>query len=189
MLNLRSREIEAQVHGKKRPLYEGRLLDRDIHIAEFAIPYNSSWMGSTLKQLNLGQKYGVHITSILRGGRRVNIPDGDSIIFPGDVLKAIGSDNQFTAFREAIEHEVIGEDPEIEKREMKLRQLIIGTDSPFIGKTLVESRIRDQYNCMVIGLEEGKESLSPVNPRRKFEEGDILWIVGEQDDLDLLLKS
>jgi CPA2 family monovalent cation:H+ antiporter-2 len=99
MLNLRSREIEAQVHGKKRPLYEGRLLDRDIHIAEFAIPYNSSWMGSTLKQLNLGQKYGVHITSILRGGRRVNIPDGDSIIFPGDVLKAIGSDNQFTAFR------------------------------------------------------------------------------------------
>ena len=105
------------------------------------------------------------------------------------MLKAIGSDNQFTAFREAIEHEVIGEDPEIEKREMKLRQLIIGTDSPFIGKTLVESRIRDQYNCMVIGLEEGKESLSPVNPRRKFEEGDILWIVGEQDDLDLLLKS
>ena len=33
--NLRSRDIEAQVHGKKRPLYEGRLLDRDIHIAEF----------------------------------------------------------------------------------------------------------------------------------------------------------
>jgi CPA2 family monovalent cation:H+ antiporter-2 len=119
----------------------------------------------------------------------VNIPDGDSIIFPGDVLKAIGSDSQFTAFREAIEHEVIGEDPEIEKREMKLRQLIIGADSPFIGKTIGESRIRDHYNCMVIGLEEGKESLSPVNPRRKFEEGDILWIVGEQDDLDLLLKS
>jgi CPA2 family monovalent cation:H+ antiporter-2 len=72
---------------------------------------------------------------------------------------------------------------------MKLRQLIIGSDSPFIGKTLIESRIRDHYNCMVIGLEEGKESLSPVKPHRKFEEGDILWIVGEQDDLDLLLKS
>ena len=45
MLNLRSREIEAQVHGKKRPLYAGKLLDRDIHIAEFTIPFNSSWMG------------------------------------------------------------------------------------------------------------------------------------------------
>ena len=30
IMNLRSREIEAQVHGKKRPLYEGRLLDRDV---------------------------------------------------------------------------------------------------------------------------------------------------------------
>jgi CPA2 family monovalent cation:H+ antiporter-2 len=170
-------------------LYEGKLLDRDIHIAEFEIPTNSKWMGSTLKQLNLGQKYGVHISSILRGGRRVNIPDGSSIIFPCDVLEAIGSDEQFNALREAIEREVFSEDTEIEKRMMKLRQIIIAADSPFIGKTLIESGIRDRYNCMVVGLEEGKESLSPVKPHRKFEEGDILWIVGEQDDLDLLLKS
>ena len=186
MLNLRSRDIEAQVHGKKRPLYEGKLLDRDIHIAEFEIPYNSKWMGNSLKQLNLGQKYGIHISSILRGGRRVNIPDGDSIIFPGDVLQAIGSDEQFNAFREAIEREVLGEDTELEKREMKLRQIILAADSPFVGKTLRESNIRDHYNCMVIGLEEGKESLSVVASNRKFEEGDILWIVGEQDDLDLI---
>jgi len=188
ILNLRSRDIEAQVHGKKRPLYEGKLLDRDIHIAEFEVPYNSAWMGSTLKQLNLGQKYGVHISSILRGGRRLNIPDGDSVIFPCDTLQVIGSDEQFSTFREAIEHDVIGEDTELEKREMKLRQLIIGSDSPFVGKTLIESHIRDHYNCMVIGLEEGKESLSPFNPNRKFMEGDIIWVVGEQDDLDLLLK-
>ena len=186
MLNLRSRDIEAQVHGKKRPLYEGKLLDRDIHIAEFEIPYNSKWMGNTLKQLNLGQKYGVHISSILRGGRRVNIPDGESIIFPGDVLQAIGSDEQFNAFREAIEQDVFGEDTEMEKREMKLRQLIIASDSPFVGKTLRESNIRDHYNCLVIGLEEGKESLSTVKPNYKFETGDILWIVGEKDDLDLI---
>ena len=186
MLNLRSRDIEAQVHGKKRPLYEGKLLDRDIHIAEFEIPTNSKWMGSTLKQLNLGQKYGVHISSILRGGRRVNIPDGSSIIFPCDVLEAIGSDEQFNALREAIEREVFSEDTEIEKRMMKLRQIIIAADSPFIGKTLIESGIRDRYNCMVVGLEEGKESLSAFNPKRKFEEGDIIWIVGEQDDLNLI---
>ena len=186
MLNLRSRDIEALVHGKKRPLYEGKLLDRDIHIAEFEIPTNSKWMGSTLKQLNLGQKYGVHISSILRGGRRVNIPDGSSIIFPCDVLEAIGSDEQFNALREAIEREVFSEDTEIEKRIMKLRQIIIAADSPFIGKTLIESGIRDRYNCMVVGLEEGKESLSAFKPNRKFEEGDIIWIVGEQDDLNLI---
>ena len=187
--NLRSRDIEAQVHGKKRPLYEGRLLDRDIHIAEFEVPSDSKWMGQTLKQLNLGRKYGVHISSILRGGWRINIPDGDYIIFPGDKLQVIGSDEQFTSFREALEKERLGVDVNFEQREMLLRQLIIGHDSPFVGKTLIESGIRDLYSCMVIGLEEGKQNLSPFRPNRKFEEGDIIWVVGERESLDALLHA
>ena len=187
--NLRSRDIEAQVRGKKKPLYEGKLLDRDIHIADFDVPFNSKWMGHTLRQLSLGRKYGVHISSILRGGFRLNIPDGNYIIYPGDRLQAIGSDDQLTKFRNAIESEVLGEDLELEKREMKLRQMIIAADSPFVGKTLEESGIRRLYNCMVVGLEEGKENLSPVSPTRQFEEGDILWVVGEQEDLDVLARA
>ena len=186
--NLRSRDIEAQVHGKKRPLYEGKLLDRDIHIADFTVPFNSTWMGQSLAHLKLGTKYGVHVSSILRGGRRINIPDGYNILFPGDVLQVIGSDQQFTAFRDAIENEVLGIDVDVEMREMKLRQLIIGTDSPFVGQTLIESRIRDRFSCMVVGLEEGKESLSPYSPNRKFRAGDIIWVVGEQESLDALFN-
>ena len=188
LMNLRSREIEAQVHGHKRPLFAGKLLDRDIHISEFEVPYNSQWMGQTLKQLNLAKKFGVHVSSILRGGQRLNIPDGDYIIFPGDMLQVIGSDSQFSAFKEALETEVLGEDTELEKREMKLRQLIIGVDSPFIGKSLIESGIRDIYSCMVVGLEEGKESLTPYPPTRKFQEGDIIWVVGEEESLKALLN-
>ena len=189
ILNLRSRDIAAQVHGKKRPLYEGKLLDRDVHIAIFDVPMDSMWMGSNLKQLSFGKKYGVHITSILRANHRLNIPDGDYVIYPGDRLEIIGSDEQLAKFKNAIETEVFGEDLQLENREMKLRQLIIGSDSPFIGKTLIESGIRDLYSCMVIGLEEGKENLSPVSPKRRFEEGDIIWIVGEEEALQALLSS
>ena len=185
--NLRSRDIEAQVHGKKRPLYEGKLLDRDIHIANFEVPSDSQWMGQTLKQLALGNRYGVHVSSIMRGGHRLNIPDGDYIIFPGDQLQVIGSDEQLAKLGQAIANEVLGEDENIEQREMKLRQLIIGTDSPFVGKTLEESGIRSLYSCMVVGLEEGKENLSPVSPKRRFLEGDIIWVVGEQESLRALL--
>ena len=189
ILNLRSRDIAAQVHGKKRPLYEGKLLDRDVHIAIFDVPMDSMWMGSNLKQLSFGKKYGVHITSILRANHRLNIPDGDYVIYPGDRLEIIGSDEQLAKFKNAVETEVFGEDLQLENREMKLRQLIIGSDSPFIGKTLIESGIRDLYSCMVIGLEEGKENLSPVSPKRRFEEGDIIWIVGEEEALQALLNS
>ena len=71
---------------------------------------------------------------------------------------------------------------------MKLRQMVIGNDSPFVGKSLIESKIRDFYSCMVVGLEEGKESLSPYNPHRKFQEGDIIWVVGEEESLNELMN-
>ena len=183
MQNLRSRDIAAEVMGRKRPLYEGRLLDRDIHIADIDVPENSLWAGKTLRELELRNKYGVHVSSILRGIQRINTPNGDMMIFPGDRLQAIGSDDQLTALSSAMNREIREKDPEIEKREMKLRQVIINADGAFAGKTMKESGIRDKFNCMVIGIEEGKENLSPVDPSRKLEKDDIIWIVGEEEDI------
>ena len=186
--NLRSRDIEALVSGKKRPLYEGHLLDRDIHIAEFDIPQDSLWAGQTLSQLQLGSKFGIHVSSILRASRRINIPDGNSIIFPGDRIRAIGSDDQLAKMGAAIEKEVFGEDFEFEKREMRLCQMVITSKTPFVDKTLKDSGIRDRYNCMVVGLEEGKENLSNVSPNYRFKEGDIIWIVGEEDAVTSIMN-
>ena len=181
--NLRSREIAAEVMGRKRPLYEGRLLDRDVHIADFDVPEDSLWGGKTLRQLGLGSKYGVHVSSILRGILRINIPNGDTIIFPCDKIQAIGSDDQLIAFGSALVREVRQKDPDIEKREMKLRQVVIREGGAFAGKTMKESGIRDKFNCMVVGIEEGKENLSPVAPSRILQDGDIVWIVGEEEDI------
>lgn len=149
---------------------------------------DSSWMGMTLKQLNLGKKYGIHVSSILRANQRLNIPDGDYIIFPGDTLQVIGSDEQLQNFANAMETETLAEDYELEKREMKLRQLIISKNSPFIGKTLSESGIRSLYSCMVVGIEEGLENLTPPSPSYIFREGDIIWVVGEEEALQELLN-
>ncbi len=187
--NLRSRDIEAQVRGRKRPLYEGHLLDRDIHMADVDVPADSLWAGRTLAELGLRQKFGVHVSSILRASRRINIPDGDSVIFPGDRIRVVGSDEQLTNMNSALMEEVYGEDPELEKREMNLRQIVITGSSPFVGKTLRESGIRSEYNCLVVGLEEGKENLSQVDPGYRFEKGDILWIVGEEESLGKIMEN
>lgn len=189
MQNLRSREIEAEVSGRKRPLYEGHLLDRDIHTAVVEVPADSKWAGKTLGQLALRSTYGVHISSILRAKRRINIPDASTEIFPGDQLQAIGSDDELSALAAAMKENVYGEDTEIEKREMLLRQLTLSRKSALVGQTLQESGIRDKYNCMVVGLEEGKEHLSQVEPSRRFQAGDVIWVVGEQASLDMLLKA
>ena len=186
--NLRSRDIMAQVNGEKKPLYEGHLLDRDIHISDFDVPEDSSWGGKTLKELHLRERFGVDMSSIMRGSQRLNIPNGDTVIFPGDKLQVIGNDDQLQKFAAALSTDLIPEDLEIEKREMKLRQLIISGKSEFCGKSLLESGIRDKYNCMVVGLEEGQENLTKIAPTRTFEKGDILWIVGEESDLQKIME-
>lgn len=189
MQNLRSREIVAEVMGRRRPLYEGRLLDRDVHISDFTIPEDSLWAGKMLRELEFRNRYGVHISSILRGSQRINIPNGGTILFPGDNIQAIGSDDQLTAFSEALNTELHDKDPEIEKREMKLHQVVINRNGIFAGKTLRDSGIRDVYNCMVVGLEEGKENLSQMDPSHKLRHGEAIWIVGEQDDIERFCRD
>lgn len=187
--NLRSREIEAQVLGMRKPLYEGRLLDRDVHISDIDVPADTAWAGKSLRELGLSNLYGVHVSSILRGHRRINIPGGDDKVFPGDRLQVIGSDEQLTAFSKAVSGNVTDADPDVEKREMHLRQIVIDKNGRFSGRTLGESGIRDKYNCMVVGIEEGKENLSAVNASYRFRPDDIVWIVGEAPDLEAVVKQ
>ena len=189
MLNLRSRDIQAQVQGTKRPLYAGHLLDRDIHIGHFELPEDSLWAGKKLSNLQMRNRFGVHVSSILRGAHRINIPNGETVLFPGDQLQVIGNDDQLKLFGDSVERELVPADLEVEKREMKLRQMIVNGSGSLVGKTLKASGIRDLYGCMVVGVEEGQENLTLMDPKRTFEKGDIVWVVGEEDSLTRLFEA
>ena len=185
--NLRSRDIEAQKQGKKKPLFANHLIDRDIHIANLELPDDSLWAGKTLYSLKLRNRFGVHISSILRGSKHINIPNGGTILFPGDKLQAIGNDEQLTKLSKAMKAELQPTITDIEKHEMKLRSFTISKTSPFIGKTLKDSGIRDEYNCMVVGVDEGQKNLTLITPSRSLQAGDVLWVVGEEKDLERIL--
>lgn len=185
--NLQSRDIEAQKQGKKKPLFADHLIDRDIHIANLELPDDSLWAGKTLYSLRLRNRFGVHISSILRGSKHINIPNGGTILFPGDKLQAIGNDEQLTKLSKAMKAELQPTITDIEKHEMKLRSFTISKTSPFIGKTLKDSGIRDKYNCMVVGVDEGQKNLTLITPSRCLQAGDVLWVVGEEKDLERIL--
>ena len=185
--NLQSRDIEAQKQGKKKPLFANHLIDRDIHIANLELPDDSLWAGKTLYSLRLRNRFGVHISSILRGSKHINIPNGGTILFPGDKLQAIGDDEQLTKLSKAMKAELQPTITDIEKHEMKLRSFAISKTSPFIGKTLKDSGIRDEYNCMVVGVDEGQKNLTLITPSRSLQAGDVLWVVGEEKDLERIL--
>ena len=71
---------------------------------------------------------------------------------------------------------------------MILRRLPIKADSPFVGKNLLESGIRSQHHCLVAGIEKSDGTLHVPNAHLPLEDGDVLWLVGEQKDIDGLLS-
>ena len=73
---------ETQILNKST-LHEYRLLlqpSREHHHT-----YQNN--GYTLRELNLGHKYGVHVASIIRGMHRINIPGANVRLFPGDTIQ------------------------------------------------------------------------------------------------------
>lgn len=190
-LNLRSKEMRQEYLGGKRPSYAGKLLDRDIHLSDFTVSPDSEWVGHTLKELDLGKKYGVHVTSIIRGTHRVNIPDGASRIFPNDTLQIIGTDEQLSAFSAMAEKAVLPPDgDDLEKREMKLSQFIVDKKSPFVGRNIIESGFRSNYHCLVVGIESaGEDALRAPDVHAPLRENDVVWVVGEAANLKKLFAT
>ncbi len=184
--NLRSRDIRAEYLGEKKPQYAGRLLSKDLHLADYTIPGEAVWAGHTLAELNLGKKYGVHVVSILRGKKRLNIPGAGVRIFPEDKIQVIGTDAELGAFGEAMAQACTLDADVVEKSETILRQFRIEADSPFLGLSIRESGIRDKYHCLVVGVEREENVLRAPDPNEPFLEGDMVWIVGESTDVHRL---
>ena len=187
--NLRSRDVRAEYLGEKKPEYAGRLLSHDLHLADMEIPGESSWAGKTLMELNLGKKFGVHVASILRGKRRINIPGGSVRLFPMDKIQVIGTDEQLSVFNEAMQNGAKIDWEVYEKSEMALKQFIIDSDSVFLGKTIRESGIRDKYHCMIAGVESEDGTLMVPDVNAPLEEGDVVWVVGEKEDVYQLVDQ
>ena len=189
MQNLNFRDTQAEFKGKKRPKYEGHLLSRDLHLSDFDIPADSLWAGYTLRELNLGNKYGVHVASIIRGLHRINIPGANVRLFPGDTIQVIGTDEQLAEFSRQVEQvSNAAEENEIEKREMLLKQFVVNGESPFLNTTIKESGIRNRFRCLVVGVEKESGNLMSPEADMLLEGGDVVWVVGEKEDVYHLVE-
>ena len=190
MDNFRSRELRDEYMGEKRPEYASRLLSKDLHLADFDVPAEIDWGGKTLAQLNFGQRFGIQVVSILRGGLRINIPKATDRVFPQDRIQVIGSDSDLEAFGNQLTASAIDlEDERYHSSEMLLRCVPIDGNSPFLGRTIRDAGIREKWHCLVAGVEKVDGALHTPDQHIPFEEGDVLWIVGEKEDVERVMNG
>lgn len=187
-LNAKENNSKILVEGERYKKVAKSLLERDLHLAEFEVSADSPNIGKELKDVRIRQNYGINVVSITRGKRHINIPDGKEMLYPGDRIVVVGTDEQLKNFDTDISKQT-AEELVDNSSEMILEQLVLSDTSPFVGKTIVNSYVRERYRCMIVGVErEGGNFIKP-SINEALCAGDIIWLVGERDNIDLLAKE
>lgn len=68
--------------------------------------------------------------------------------------------------------------------DLQLEQLVLGDNSPFVGQTVMDSRIRQDYDLIIVAIKRasGEQVFNP-GPKVELLSGDTLITVGRQSDL------
>lgn len=186
--NLSARETLQKEKTPVGEFFSSSLLKRDLHMSEFIVPQNSHYVGQQLVDLKLRNRLNINIVAILRGEKRINIPDGTVRLFPFDKALLVGLDENIKKFNKLFKESVKADLAKCKKSKNEkifIEQLRVINGSHLAGKTIMESGIQKEMGCIVIAVE--RESISIQNPKPTFllAENDLIWVVGEP----LLIKA
>ena len=182
--NFNARENSREVIRKEN--MAAKLMSKDMHFGNFDVSPDSDIVGKSLKELHFRDDYGVNIVSIIRGVNRINIPNGDEVIYPLDRLIVLGSDVQLRNFKEGIEKENVLSDEENHK-EVVLQQFSVSRESPILGKCIRDAEIRNNDKCLVVGIEQENDSDLILDIDHRFVTGDVIWVVGEKEHIEEMI--
>lgn len=175
MDNLNERELRRS--GAKNSIVP------TMHLAYMTVGYQCPFVGEQLKNSGLRSHYGVSVSSIQRGNETIMVPGAEARIFPGDVLGVIGSDEEIQRLLPVVEADDEGEAPA--PKDIRLTSLRLSDHSPIAGVSVVNSRLRENYESLLVAVQRDGVYMQP-EPSLMFAPGDVLWIVGESDRLKSL---
>lgn len=180
LLNLNAREEQ-----NKQP----EILPWDTHLVELVVAPESKLVGQTLVELSVREKFGVNIALIERGKIMIPTPGRDERLYPNDKVLVIGTDDQLAAIKELFEG---GMDANAElnfpKEDMSLQKIVINSSSPVYNQSIRNSGIRETTNGLVVGIERAGQRILNPDSNMIFENGDVVWIVGNNKKIPNLLK-
>ena len=174
--NLKRRENESSTYSRM-------LRGQDLHITKIVVPELSKWAGKKLSMLNFGRHYNIHVAAIIRGNIRINIPDGESMVFPGDILEIVGDDVSIEKMQQKMYTETFTAQETEKSEPLTLRRYVMQEKSGLVGLSLAKSGIRQKYHCTVIGFEDKEGNIAPPQSDRIIVEKDVIWVIGEYESL------
>ena len=182
----------ASKSGDERNLW----LDEDYSIFSWYIPEGAPYIGKTISQLSWGKDYNVYVVKLRRGSKNTAMPSSKTEFKAGDKVYVIGDEQSLRIF-----HKTLNIGPLKNLRTLKdfldaaypdrdhalacLALKVRGTEH-YVGKTIKHSGINARAHCMILGIERGAYKTTMPDANMIIEKGDILWIVGTSDNLNII---
>lgn len=116
-------------------------------------------------------------------------PGPEAMIFPGDKLIVLGTDDQLMKARPELEIPIVPSSHPSIHADYKLKHLTLTPDSTISGSTIRDSNIRENYQAMVVGIERSHNRILNPDTDFKMQAGDVVWVVGEQNMLEKLFDE
>jgi di/tricarboxylate transporter len=151
----------------------------------------SPLVGRRLEQLEL-RKEGINILAIEREARfaaEIIRPDGSTELRAGDLvlIDARSAPERGRQLQQELRVEVLpleGSDYFFDRgQQIGMVEAIVPPDSPLIGSTVLEARIRAEYRLTVIGLRHGRQPVGEGLLEQKLRAGDTLLLTGFWSDI------
>lgn len=206
LINLNEKQILKRRQALKEQHKDFPLnwLDEKLFIVRYKVEDDSPLKNKALSQLSLRENYGVNILQIINYGTVIDMPGGNDVITPESSILFIGTFDQIKSLSTAAETRTLGlslKDGPINLRYFVLNQneadkskflyttITVNATSPLLNKTIKASDLRDNWNCLVIGLERGNYTIVNPNISLVFEKDDLLWVLGKQKMINRLVRE
>lgn len=172
-------------------------LDEKLYVLDFGCP-EQGVAGKSLIDLGWGGVYGVNVVKLVRGKKHINMPAGSTVISKHDRIYVVGEadsihgmclglslneSRKLPTLREFIESEN-GSDGDLYSYAIS-----VDKDSPFAGSAIKDSRIREDYDCMILGLQRNRLPIAQPDINMTLQNGDLIWILGTKTMAGKLLSA
>lgn len=160
----------------------------DLSLSSFIVHPLSLLAGKTLSTSHLKENYDVMVVMVERGDHQFLSPGSTFMIMPHDRIYLVGSDEQKQKAQTEIE-QAPSQKSETESQVpsfVGLRSIRVNEQSLLVNQSLSESRIKENYSGLVVGIERGTQRILNPGPRTIIHLHDLLWVVGDLDQLKKL---
>jgi len=136
--------------------------------------------GRALKDIGLGENYGLVLAAVRNGKRSLLLPDPDMTLKPGNQLLVIGHEEWVEKLAcDGVRIEIDNKKDSLSKRGLAIFELLVMPRSSAVGKNLKDLNFRQQYGWSVIALRRGDSNYRTDVGSMKLAVGDTLLVVGE----------